>query len=39
MQQQIQIVTQLSYSSQNYFQTVFKKITGITPGEYRNLQN
>ncbi|MEW9053765.1 MAG: helix-turn-helix domain-containing protein [Neobacillus sp.] len=31
----IQISTQLGFSSQNYFQTVFKKITGKTPIEYR----
>jgi AraC-like DNA-binding protein len=31
----IQISTQLGFSSQNYFQTVFKKATGKTPIEYR----
>ena len=28
----------LSFSSQSYFQNVFKKIAGITPLEYRNTQ-
>jgi len=32
----IQISAQLGFSSQNYFHTVFKKITGMTPVEYRN---
>lgn len=32
----LQISTQLGFSSQNYFQTVFKKITGMTPTQYRN---
>ncbi|MFC4323707.1 helix-turn-helix domain-containing protein [Litchfieldia salsa] len=32
----IQISTQLGFSSQNYFHTVFKKVTGLTPIEYRN---
>jgi AraC-like DNA-binding protein len=31
----IQISTQLGFSSQNYFHTIFKRITGVTPGEYR----
>lgn len=31
----IQISTQLGFSSQNYFHTVFKKMTGITPAEFR----
>ena len=30
-----EIADDLSFSSQQYFQTVFKKCTGITPGEYR----
>ena len=30
------IANMLSFSSQSYFQTVFKKITGETPMEYRN---
>lgn len=30
------ISNQLSYSSQSYFQTQFKRITGMTPNEYRN---
>ena len=30
-----EIATYLSYSSQAYFQTVFKKETGLTPTEYR----
>lgn len=32
----IQISTMLGFSSQNYFHTVFKKITKKTPNEYRN---
>lgn len=32
----IEIANFLSYSSQSYFQTQFKKITGMTPLEYRN---
>ena len=32
----IQISSQLGFSSQNYFHTVFKKTTGMTPVEYRN---
>jgi AraC-like DNA-binding protein len=32
----IQISTQLGFSSQNYFHTVFKKITGMTPVEFRS---
>ena len=31
----LEISTYLSFSSQNYFQTVFKKRTGCTPNEYR----
>jgi len=31
----IQISTQLGFSSQNYFHTLFKKIAGISPTEYR----
>ncbi|MDR2178083.1 MAG: helix-turn-helix transcriptional regulator [Treponema sp.] len=31
-----QISAQLGFSSQNYFQTIFKEITGATPGKYRN---
>ena len=30
-----QISEHLSYSSQNYFQNVFRRYTGMTPGEYR----
>ena len=30
-----EIASYLSFSSQAYFQTVFKKETGLTPGEYR----
>ncbi len=32
----INIAIQLGYSSQSYFQRVFKKFTGMTPVEYRN---
>ena len=32
----IHISTQLGFSSQNYFQTVFKKVIGMTPIEFRN---
>jgi AraC-like DNA-binding protein len=32
----IQISEQLGFSSQNYLHTVFKKVTGMTPMEYRN---
>lgn len=35
----IQISEQLGYSSQNYLITVFKKITGTTPMEYRKSVN
>lgn len=31
-----EISNYLYFSSQSYFQNVFKKITGITPGQYRN---
>lgn len=31
----LEISTYLSFSSQNYFQRVFKSRTGMTPGEYR----
>ncbi len=31
-----EIATTLAFSSQAYFQTVFKQKTGMTPGEYRN---
>ena len=34
-----QIAATLSFSSQAYFQTVFKKETGMTPGEYRYRHN
>ncbi len=30
-----EIAERLGYSSQSYFQSVFKKATGMTPGEYR----
>ncbi len=32
-----EIAATLVFSSQAYFQTVFKRETGLTPGEYRNL--
>ena len=32
-----EIANSLAFSSQAYFQTVFKKETGLTPGEYRQL--
>jgi len=32
----VQISTLLGFSSQNYFHTVFKNVTGDTPAEYRN---
>ena len=32
-----EIANSLAFSSQAYFQTVFKKATGLTPGEYRQL--
>lgn len=31
-----EISNYLYFSSQSYFQNVFKKITGVTPGQYRN---
>ena len=31
-----QIAGYLGYGSQSYFGAVFKKETGVTPGEYRN---
>lgn len=31
----LEIAEYLSFSSQSYFQTIFKKVTGITPLEYR----
>ena len=31
-----EIAYYLDYSSQNYFQNIFKKVTGKTPFEYRN---
>lgn len=34
-----EIASSLAFSSQAYFQTVFKKETGMTPGEYRQLHN
>lgn len=33
-----EISNYLYFSSQSYFQNVFKKITGITPGQYRNMK-
>jgi AraC-like DNA-binding protein len=35
----VQISVQLGFSSQNYFHTLFKRITGMTPGEYRNTES
>ena len=32
-----EIASSLAFSSQAYFQTVFKKETGMTPGEYRQM--
>ncbi len=32
-----EIANSLAFSSQAYFQTVFKKETGLTPGEYRQM--
>jgi AraC-like DNA-binding protein len=32
----VQISGQLGYSSQNYFNTIFKKVAGMTPLEYKN---
>lgn len=34
-----EISTHLCFSSQAYFQTVFKRSTGMTPNEYRNVHN
>ena len=34
-----EIAAYLGYSSQSHFQRVFKKHTGMTPGEYRNKQH
>lgn len=35
----IDISNYLSYSSQSYFQNIFKKYTGLTPLQFRNTQN
>ena len=32
----IEIATDLSFSSHSYFISVFKKVKGVTPKEYRN---
>ena len=32
----LEIATYLGFSSQGYFQNVFKKLTGMTPKDYRN---
>ena len=34
-----EIAATLAFSSQAYFQTVFKRETGLTPGEYQNLHS
>jgi AraC-like DNA-binding protein len=34
-----EIAATLAFSSQAYFQTVFKRVTGLTPGEYQNLHS
>ena len=34
----IEIATDLSFSSHSYFISVFKKVTGKTPKEYRNVE-
>ena len=33
-----EIAEYLGYSSQSHFQRVFKKASGMTPGEYRNIK-
>lgn len=33
-----EIAQYLGFSSQSYFQNVFKRCTGVTPGEYRGSQ-
>ena len=32
----VEIAERLGYSSQNYFQTIFREVSGMTPGAYRN---
>ena len=34
-----EIANTLAFSSQAYFQTVFKRESGMTPGEYRKLHS